>query len=145
MWTTGFRDAIWSRLDERWDLVVVGGGVTGAGILAEASRMGLSALLVEAKDFASGTSSRSTKLVHGGLRYLRQAQLRLTRESVRERERLLREAPGLVTPLGFFLTTFEGDQMPAWMLGAGLAIYDVLARKWAHRRHDAREIVLERS
>jgi glycerol-3-phosphate dehydrogenase len=72
-------------------LIVIGGGITGAGILREASRAGLRALLVEAHDFASGTSSRSSKMVHGGLRYLRSAQFRLTVDSVHERERLLRE------------------------------------------------------
>jgi glycerol-3-phosphate dehydrogenase len=141
MWTTGWRDEVWSRLGGEWDLIVVGGGITGAGILAEAARKGVRALLVEAKDFASGTSSRSTKLVHGGLRYLRQAQIRLTRESVVERERLLREGGGLVTPLGFYLTSFEGDNMPGWMFGAGLALYDILGKKWAHKRFGKRTII----
>ena len=143
IWTRGWRDDIWKDLDRTpaYDVIVIGGGITGAGILAEASRAGMRALLVEAKDFASGTSSRSTKLVHGGLRYLRQAQIRLTRESVRERERLLREAAGLVMPLGFYLTSFSGDSMPTWMLGAGLAIYDVLGAKWAHERHAAASLV----
>lgn len=143
MWSTrgGFRDEVWSRLDGPWDLLVVGGGITGAGILAEATRMRRRALLVEARDFSSGTSSRSTKLVHGGLRYLRQGQVKVTRESVLERERLLREARGLVTPLGFYLTTFENDTMPGWMYGAGLAIYDLIARKWAHERYGAEELV----
>ena len=125
----------------KWDLIVVGGGITGAGILAEAARIGLKTLLVEAQDFASGTSSRSTKLVHGGLRYLRQGQIRVTRESVVERERLMKEARGLVAPLGFWLTTFEGDKMPGWMFGVGLAMYDALAGKWAHERHDAGELL----
>ncbi len=120
---------------------MVGGGITGAGILAEAARIGLKTLLVEAQDFASGTSSRSTKLVHGGLRYLRQGQIRVTRESVVERERLMKEARGLVQPLGFWLTTFEGDKMPGWMFGVGLAMYDALAGKWAHEKHDAGELV----
>src|SRR5579859_4565899 len=112
MWSKGWRDAIWKRLEgEPWDLVVVGGGITGAGILAEASKLGLKTLLVEARDFASGTSSRSTKLVHGGLRYLRNAQFRLTRESVTERELLLGEARGLVTPLGFTIASFTDDRM----------------------------------
>ena len=75
-----------------WDLLIIGGGITGAGVFREASRLDLKVLLVEQKDFASGTSSRSSKLVHGGLRYLKQANLALTRESVVERERLLREA-----------------------------------------------------
>ena len=144
MWARGWRDDVWRGLNDgkhAWDLVVVGGGITGAGIVAEAARIGLRALLVEAHDFASGTSSRSTKLVHGGLRYLRQGQLRVTRESVVERERLMEEAPGLVQPLGFWLTTFEGDQMPGWMFGLGLAMYDALAGKWAHESHDAEELV----
>jgi glycerol-3-phosphate dehydrogenase len=144
MWTRGWRDAIWKDLERAspaYDVIIIGGGITGAGILAEASRAGMRALLVEAKDFASGTSSRSTKLVHGGLRYLRQAQIRLTRESVRERERLLREAAGLVMPLGFYLTSFKADSMPTWMLGAGLAIYDVLGAKWAHERHRPESLV----
>jgi glycerol-3-phosphate dehydrogenase len=142
MWSRGWRDEVWSRIaSEKWDVIVVGGGITGAGILAEAARVGLKALLVEAKDFASGTSSRSTKLVHGGLRYLRQGQIGVTRESVVERERLVKEARGLVEPLGFWLTTFEGDKMPGWMFGLGLAMYDVLAGKWAHEKHGKAELV----
>src|SRR5258706_12577259 len=141
MWSRGWRDEVWGRLDEPWDVLIVGGGITGAGILAEAARMGLRALLVEGQDFASGTSSRSTKLVHGGLRYLRQGRIGLTRESVRERERLMKEARGLVNPLGFWLTTFRGDKMPGWMFGVGLAVYDALAGKWAHEKHDAAELV----
>jgi glycerol-3-phosphate dehydrogenase len=141
MWSRGWRDGAWNRLGEPWDVLVVGGGITGAGIAAEAARIGLKALLVEAKDFSSGTSSRSTKLVHGGLRYLRQGQIRVTRESVVERERLMQEARGLVQPLGFWLTTFEGDTMPGWMFGLGLAMYDVLAGKWAHESHGAAELV----
>jgi glycerol-3-phosphate dehydrogenase len=142
MWSGGWRDEVWSKIaSEKWDVIIVGGGITGAGILAEAARIGLKALLIEAKDFASGTSSRSTKLVHGGLRYLRQGQIRVTRESVVERERLMKEARGLVQPLGFWLTTFEGDTMPGWMFGLGLAMYDVLAGKWAHAKHDKGELV----
>jgi glycerol-3-phosphate dehydrogenase len=150
MWSRGWRDDAWSRIREGsartkdtagWDVIVVGGGITGAGIVAEASRVGLRALLVEAQDFASGTSSRSTKLVHGGLRYLRQGQIRVTRESVVERERLMQEARGLVQPLGFWFPTFEGDKMPGWMVSVGLAMYDALAGKWAHESHDAEELV----
>src|SRR5574341_2616546 len=99
MWTRGWRDELWDRLDAPWDLIVIGGGITGAGILREATRAGLRTLLVEAGDFASGTSSRSSKLVHGGLRYLRNAQIGMTLASVHERERLLREGRGLVTSL----------------------------------------------
>ena len=100
MWARGYRDEVWSRLDQAWDLVIIGGGITGAGILGEAVRHGKKALLVEAQDFSSGTSSRSTKLVHGGLRYLRQGQFLVTRKSVKERERLMEEGAGLVNALG---------------------------------------------
>ncbi|MBL8610417.1 MAG: glycerol-3-phosphate dehydrogenase/oxidase [Myxococcales bacterium] len=134
MWTRGWRDEVWSRLDQEWDVIIVGGGITGVGILGEATRGGKKALLVEGNDFAYGTSSRSTKLVHGGLRYLRQGQFLVTRKSVKERERLMREAPGLVTNLGFSLATFPGDKIPRWMYGMGLIMYDALAWKWAHER-----------
>ena len=141
MWLKGFRDEIWSRLDQPWDLVIIGGGITGAGILGEAVRHGKKVLLVEAQDFSSGTSSRSTKLVHGGLRYLRQGQFLVTRKSVRERERLMQEGAGLVNPLGFSLGVFPGDQMPKWMYGVGLAMYDALAGKWAHEAQSREEII----
>jgi glycerol-3-phosphate dehydrogenase len=144
MWTRGYRDEVWRRLEgagEKWDLVVIGGGITGAGILGEAARHGKKALLVEAQDFSSGTSSRSTKLVHGGLRYLRQGQFLVTRKSVKERERLMSEGKGLVDPLGFSLAAFPGDQMPKWMYGVGLAMYDALAWKWAHEAQSRAEII----
>src|SRR5512134_768084 len=112
MWTQGWRERLWSELDRSWDLIVIGGGITGAGILREAVRAGLRTLLVEGHDFASGTSSRSSKLVHGGLRYLKNGEIKLTFESVRERERLLREGRGLITQLGFLLPTFAGDRLP---------------------------------
>jgi glycerol-3-phosphate dehydrogenase len=130
------RECIWSNLDTVWDVLIIGGGITGAGILREASRAGLKALLVEAKDFSSGTSSRSSKLVHGGLRYLQNGQVKLTFESVRERERLLNEGRGLVQPLGFLLPTFRGDRVPAWLFGTGLIVYDVLATRFSHRRYN---------
>lgn len=141
MWLKGFRDEIWSRLDQPWDLIVIGGGITGAGILGEAVRHGKRVLLLEAQDFASGTSSRSTKLVHGGLRYLRQGQFLVTRKSVRERERLIHEGAGLVTSLPFCLGVFPGDQMPKWMYGVGLAMYDALAWKWAHEKQSRQQLI----
>src|SRR5512136_1847237 len=98
MWERGWREQVWSGLNGPWDLIIIGGGITGAGILREATRAGLRALLVEANDFAAGTSSRSSKMVHGGLRYLRNAQIKLTVDSVHERERLMREGRGLVEP-----------------------------------------------
>lgn len=141
MWGKGFRDEAWKTLSDRWDVVVVGGGITGAGILAEATRAGLRAVLVEADDFASGTSSRSTKLVHGGLRYLRQGQFLVTRKSVKERERMIEEGRGLVENLPFSLAAFPGDTMPRWMFGIGLSMYDALAWKWNHERLNEAEIL----
>jgi glycerol-3-phosphate dehydrogenase len=137
VWERGWRDRVWSELDRPWDLIVIGGGITGAGILREATRAGLRALLVEAHDFASGTSSRSSKLVHGGLRYLKQGEIKMTFESVRERERLLREGRGLVTQLGFLLPNFAGDRPPPWVFGLGLTLYDLLALQWTHRHYNA--------
>lgn len=136
MWNSAWRERTWSEIYQPWDVLVVGGGITGAGILRESQRLGLQTLLVEAGDFASGTSSRSSKLVHGGLRYLRNAQLNLTRKSVRERERLVKEGRGLVNPLGILLLNYRGDAIPAWAFGLGLALYDVLATKWGHRHYD---------
>ncbi len=140
MWSKNWREQIWSDLDQPWDLIVIGGGITGAGILREASRTELKTLLVEGHDFASGTSSRSSKMVHGGLRYLRNAQIRLTVDSVHERDRLLREGRGLIEPLGSLIAGYFGDRPPAWVFGMGLMVYDVLGRRWAHHRYNAPQL-----
>lgn len=134
-WNAEWRRRTWDSLDEDWDVLIVGGGITGAGILHEAARLGLRALLVEQRDFAWGTSSRSSKLVHGGLRYLRTGQVGLTRASVQGREQLLAEGAGLVDPLGFLLAQYESDGAAAGRLvyGAGLTVYDLLALQWSHR------------
>lgn len=137
---TPSREAVWSRLSGPWDLLIIGGGITGAGILREATRSGLAALLLEQRDFGSGTSSRSSKLVHGGLRYLKQGNLRLTSESVHERERLVREGPGLVERLGFVLASFPGDHPGRILYGTGLLVYDFLAGRWNHRHLSAEEL-----
>jgi glycerol-3-phosphate dehydrogenase len=137
MWNKNWREQIWSDLDQPWDVIIIGGGITGAGVLREASRAGLKALLVEGHDFASGTSSRSSKMVHGGLRYLRNAQIKLTVDSVHERERLMREGRGLVEPLDFLIAGYFGNRPPAWLFGVGLMVYDMLGRKWAHHRYNA--------
>jgi glycerol-3-phosphate dehydrogenase len=113
--------------------LVIGGGVTGAAVAFEAARRGLRTAVVERGDFASGTSSRSSKLIHGGLRYLRDGQIRVTRESVRERQALLREAPGLVDPLTFLMPHFRGRPPGRAMVALGLAAYDLLAGSWQHR------------
>ncbi|MCC2958608.1 glycerol-3-phosphate dehydrogenase/oxidase [Massilia sp. IC2-477] len=118
------------------DVLVIGGGITGAGILLEAARRGLKAMLVEQRDFAWGTSSRSSKLVHGGLRYLAEGRLRLTRESVREREALLRDAPGLVELQGFAFADYGNSRRKRRSFLAGLALYDLMAgqrRIWPQR------------
>jgi glycerol-3-phosphate dehydrogenase len=131
-WQAGWRERLWAELPGPWDVVVIGGGISGAGILRRAARAGLRSLLLEAHDFAYGTSSRSSKLVHGGLRYLRQGRLRLMGASVHERERLLRDAPGLVQPLTFLLANFDHEWPPGWVYGAGLLLYDALALRWQH-------------
>jgi glycerol-3-phosphate dehydrogenase len=141
MWDDSWRDRIWSELGRPWDLIVIGGGITGAGILREATRGGLRALLVESHDFASGTSSRSSKMVHGGFRYLRNAQIRMTYESVREREKLLQQGRGLIDPLGFLIPSFRGDRIPGWVFGMGLIIYDLLGLKWGHRHYSAENLL----
>ena len=141
MWTSGWRGVAWGRLGEPWDLIIVGGGITGAGMLAEAARLGLRAVLFEARDFASGTSSRSSKLVHGGLRYLKQAQFHLTIESVREREGLMRESGGLVAPLDLYMASFYGDRTSHLVFKIGLSLYDIIARKRDHRRYDADDVM----
>jgi glycerol-3-phosphate dehydrogenase len=126
LWRRDGRAELPGLMSQAWDLLVIGGGITGAGILLEAARRGLKALLVEQRDFAWGTSSRSSKLVHGGLRYLKDGHLHLTRESVRERESLLRDAPGLVEPQGFAFAHYRGQRGRRSFL-AGLAVYDLLA------------------
>lgn len=136
-WSPGWRESAWQRVAGPWDLVVVGGGITGAGILSLAARSGMRVLLLEQGDFASGTSSRSSKLVHGGLRYLKQGRLGLTRESVAERQRLLEAAPGLVSSLPFLYPVYEGDRTPPWAVGLGLTVYTHLAPgAGRHRRLD---------
>ncbi|MBM4458429.1 MAG: glycerol-3-phosphate dehydrogenase/oxidase [Chloroflexi bacterium] len=139
MFPPNYRDHIWSQLSRPWDIIVIGGGITGAGILREATRLRLRALLVEQRDYAWGTSSRSSKLVHGGLRYLKEGRVRLTRAAVRERERLLDEGAGLIDPLGFLLATYKGDRPGRWTYSAGLTIYDLLALQWSHRRYSAED------
>src|SRR5436189_3110225 len=101
------RDTALARLaDEQFDVLVIGGGITGVGVALDAAARGLRTGLVEARDFASGTSSRSSKLVHGGLRYLQQKEYRLVYEALAERQRLLDNAPHLVSPLPFLIPLF---------------------------------------
>ncbi|MFZ5596642.1 MAG: glycerol-3-phosphate dehydrogenase/oxidase [Bacillota bacterium] len=129
------REQIPEILNSRWDIVVIGGGITGAGVLREASGRGLRCLLLEQRDFAWGTSSRSGKLVHGGLRYLAQGQVKTTWHSVRQREMLLRELTGLVEPVGFLIPSYGNDRLSPLMIRIGLALYDTLAMKKSRRRY----------
>lgn len=130
------QNTLWRELqggDKTWDMVIVGGGIIGAGILREAARRGIKALLVEQRDFAWGTSSRSSKMVHGGLRYISHGDIRLTRDSLRERERLLREAPGLIERMGYYFTLKKGQFPGRIPFGILLSLYDWLAGIKNHR------------
>jgi glycerol-3-phosphate dehydrogenase len=120
---------------EQFDLLVVGGGINGAGVARDAVLRGLKVAVVEQGDFASGTSSRSSKLIHGGLRYLEQGNLKLVWESTRERERLRRLAPHLVRPMRFLYPLYRGSRMRPWMLNVGLWGYDLLAGIRTVKRH----------
>lgn len=124
-------DALGRLGSERFDLLVVGGGITGAGVALDAAARGLKVALIEALDYAAGTSSRSSKLVHGGLRYLQQGELGLVRQSARERELLRRLAPHLVHPLPFVLPADTAGVLTR----AGLRTYDLLARVPSALRH----------
>src|SRR5580698_3707234 len=111
---------------ERFDVVVIGGGITGAGVALDAAARGFSVALVERADYASGTSSRSSKLVHGGLRYLQNFDLGLVREALLERQLLVALAPHLVRPLALVVPAFEGAR-PDRLMGVGLNLYDVMS------------------
>ena len=111
--------------DETFDLVVVGGGINGAGIARDAVGRGLTVLLCDKGDVAEGTSSRSGKLVHGGLRYLEYREFRLVREALIEREVLLRNAPHIIWPMRFVLP-HNRELRPAWLIRLGLFLYDHL-------------------
>jgi glycerol-3-phosphate dehydrogenase len=120
-------DAVAALRRERFDVVVVGGGITGAGVALDAATRGYSVALVEKADYASGTSSRSSKLVHGGLRYLQNFDLGLVREALLERQLMVKLAPHLVRPLPFVVAAFDGAR-PDRMVGMGLNLYDAMAR-----------------
>src|ERR1700709_740501 len=111
---------------EEFDVVVVGGGITGAGVALDAATRGYSVALGERHDFASGTSSRSSKLVHGGLRYLQNFDLGLVREALIERQIMVALAPHLVRPLPLIVPAFDGAR-PDRLMGVGLNLYDVMS------------------
>ena len=144
-------DALASLERDNFDLVVVGGGITGAGVALDAASRGYSVALVEKSDFAAGTSSRSSKLIHGGLRYLQNFDLGLVREALLERSLLVKLAPHIVKPLPFVVPTFGGKR-PDRVLGMGLNMYDVMSWRrgrdeseaWSPERHrtiDGAEVI----
>jgi glycerol-3-phosphate dehydrogenase len=134
-------DALKAFAEDEFDLVVIGGGITGAGVALDAATRGYSVALVEREDFASGTSSRSSKLVHGGLRYLQNFDLGLVREALLERSILVNLAPHLVRPLPLLVSSFEGKR-PDRMLGMGLNMYDRMARELKRPGKRGREPVM---
>ena len=121
------RAEMWERLGSDVDVLVVGGGVTGAGVARDAARRGLTVALVEQDDLAYGTSSRSSKLVHGGLRYLESYEFGLVFESVSERRILMDLAPHLVNPLGFVFPVYAGSKHNLFIINAGMWLYDGLS------------------
>lgn len=136
-----WRAASLATLHETFDLAVVGGGITGCGVALDAAQRGLRVLLVDKGDIASGTSSRSSKLIHGGLRYLKQMQFRITRLACRERDRMLALDPHLVHPVRFLYPASEGDRTPGWQVDLGLWMYDRLtARPERHTQLGADEV-----
>src|SRR4030088_626014 len=137
-------EAIAALREDEFDVVVVGGGITGAGVALDARARGYSVALVEKTDYAAGTSSRSSKLVHGGLRYLQKFDLGLVREALLERRLLVSPAPHLAKPHAFVVPSFGGKR-PDRMPGAGLHLHDTMARErkrgggaeddWSPERH----------
>lgn len=131
------RDAILGRLGaEMFDLIVIGGGITGAGVARDAASRGMKVALVEARDFAEGTSSRSSKLIHGGIRYLENLEFGLVFEALSERQLLFDIAPHLVHPLRFVLPLYKGDRIGMFKMGLGMWLYDALSLFEAPELHE---------
>lgn len=126
---------IFSR--EEYDLLIIGGGINGAAIANIAAGQGLTVALVEKEDFASGTSSRSTKLIHGGLRYLENFEVDLVAESLRERFIQWKSIPYLVKPLRFVIPVYRGDRRPLWMMKVGVFLYDFLSGRFCVEKHQS--------
>lgn len=124
------------QAEQTWDLIIVGGGIVGAGLLKRASQAKLKVLLIEQRDFAWGSSSRSSKMVHGGLRYIAEGQVKLTKESVLEREKLLKDAPLLVTKQSFAMSHYKKQFPWPWLFSSLLKVYDSIANLAdGNRRH----------
>ena len=129
------REEMWDKIPKEVDVIVVGGGITGAGIARDAARRGLQVALFEQNDIAYGTSSRSSKLIHGGLRYLESYEFSLVFESVSERRVVLDLAPHLVNPLAFLFPVYQGSRKSLRMIDAGMWLYDGLALFRSPKRH----------
>lgn len=121
--------------NEEYDLLIIGGGINGAAVAHIAVSQGLSVALVEKEDFASGTSSKSTKLVHGGLRYLEHLEFDLVSQSLHERYIQWKSNPHLVSPLRFVIPVYKGDKRPLWMMKLGVFLYDLLSGKYVVEKH----------
>lgn len=130
---TGRQDLLNHLSDPLWDIVIIGGGISGAGLLFEASRRGYRALLLEQRDFASGSSSQSSKLVHGGIRYLATGQIGLTRKAVQARENLCRQLPGLVEHLPLMMPHYRNQLPKRFKFRALMWLYDLLAGRKYHK------------
>ncbi|MGB5809879.1 MAG: glycerol-3-phosphate dehydrogenase [Polyangiales bacterium] len=129
------REQMWGRVPDQVDIAIVGGGITGAGIARDAARRGLRVALFEMDDMAYGTSSRSSKLIHGGLRYLESYEFSLVFESVSERRVLLDLAPHLVNPLAFLFPIYEGTKRSMLKIGAGMWLYEGLSLFRSPKKH----------
>ena len=127
--------ALQSMIETPVDVLIIGGGITGAGIARDAALRGFRTALVDKADFGAGTSSHSSRLIHGGVRYLEQRAFRLVFEASHERRVLLKIAPHLVRPLAFLFPVYAGGRIPAWKLRAGMWLYDLLAAFRNVRRH----------
>ncbi|WP_256663507.1 glycerol-3-phosphate dehydrogenase/oxidase [Pseudomonas sp. C27(2019)] len=142
-WTQAWREQVVPKLAQQtWDLIVIGGGITGAGVIREAAKRGWRCLLVEQNDFAWGTSSRSSKMVHGGLRYISQGELALTRDSVRERQLLLDNEAGLVDPLPFLYPHYRGEFPGRRVFSGVLRFYDFIAGQSLQQFHPPWQVPL---
>src|SRR5690349_4464687 len=132
------RDEAWARLgNSTFDLLVIGGGITGCGIARDAALRGFDVALVEKEDLGAGTSSKSSKLVHGGLRYLEHAEFKLVFEGVNERALLQKRAPHLVRPMPFLVPAYKESKHGVVKLDVGLWIYDALSRFSSPKLHKA--------
>lgn len=129
------QESMKTEYNDRFDVIVIGAGINGAGIAREAAMSGLKVLLIEKDDFSSGATATSSRLIHGGLRYLEHFEFSLVRESLRERERLLSTAPHLVHPLPLTLPIYKGHARGPWMIQLGMIAYDVLSYDKSLPRH----------